>query len=202
MSLQYIWAKVFKKIRGRAILNSKIHKSSKIESGSHIVNSSFARHSFCGYDCEIINCDIGSFCSIANNVTIGGSQHPLEWVSTSPVFRAGRDSVVKKYSEHVFKDDKRTTICHDVWIGEKALIKQGVTVGTGSVIGMGSVVTKNVDPFTIVAGCPAKMIRRRFDDVIINKLQEIKWWEFTDEELLKYAPFFINPQSFIEKVAE
>ena len=71
MSILYLWTKIFKKLRGSSIVNSKIHKTSKVESGSHIVNSTFDRHYFCGYDCEIINCDLGSFCSIANNVIIG-----------------------------------------------------------------------------------------------------------------------------------
>ena len=96
MTISYLLAKVLKKIRGSAIVNSKIHKTSKVESGSHIVNTVFDRHSFCGYDCEIFNCDIGSFCSIANNVIIGGGMHPIDWVSTSPVFYEGRDSVKLK----------------------------------------------------------------------------------------------------------
>lgn len=200
MILVYLWAKLWKKIRGSAILNSKIDKTSRVEAGSHIVNSSFGRYSYCGYDCQIINCDIGSFCSISSNVVIGGSQHPMEWVSTSPVFREGKDSIKKKYSEHEFEDNKRTIIGHDVWIGQNVLIKRGVTIGVGSVIGMGSVVTRNVEPYTIVGGCPARVIRKRFDDYIIDKLQEIKWWNFNDEELQEYAKYFTNPSNFIKKV--
>lgn len=198
MTPLYFWAKLLKKIRGSAIKNSKIHKTSKVEAGSLVVNSVFDRHSFCGYDCEIINCNVGSFCSIANNVVIGSSQHPMEWISTSPVFRAGRDSVKTKYSEHIFDDWKSTNIGHDVWIGEKALIKQGVNIGNGAIIGMGSVVTKNVEPYTIVAGCPAKIIRKRFDEETIKKLQEIKWWTWNDEQIIKYAKLFNNPKSFLD----
>jgi acetyltransferase-like isoleucine patch superfamily enzyme len=80
------WSKFFKKFHGKAIINSNIHRTPKVESGSHIVNTIFGRHSFCGYNCEIINCSIGSFCSIANNVKIGGGMHPMNWVSTSPDF--------------------------------------------------------------------------------------------------------------------
>lgn len=202
MKLLYLWAKLCKKIRGSAIINSKIDKTSKIEAGSHVFNSSFDRHSYCGYDCEIINCDIGSFCSIANNVSIGGSQHPMEWVSTSPVFQAGRGSVLKKYSGHAFEDGKKTTIGHDVWIGEKALIKQGIIIGTGAVVGMGSVVTKDVEPYIIVAGCPAKAIRKRFDDRIIEKLLRIRWWEFSDEDLYKFAEHATDPEKFICEVSQ
>jgi acetyltransferase-like isoleucine patch superfamily enzyme len=200
MKLLYIWAKILKKIRGSAILNSSIDKTSKIESGSHIVNSKFDRHSYCGYNCEIINAEIGSFCSIANNVVIGGSQHPIEWVSTSPVFLSGRDSVKKKYSKHQFNNNIKTRIGHDVWIGESALIKQGVNVGIGAVIGMGSVVTKDVDPYCIVGGSPAKIIRKRFEDRIITELLEICWWGFDDHKLKEFAPYFNNPVKFIEMV--
>jgi acetyltransferase-like isoleucine patch superfamily enzyme len=199
MSPLFLWAKFIKKIRGSAIRNSTIEKTSKVEAGCHVINSTFSKHSYCGYDCKIYNTDIGSFCSIADNVSIGGSQHPTEWVSTSPVFRAGRDSVKKKYTEFEFKDDKRTTIENDVWIGEGVLIKQGVIIGNGAVIGMGSVVTKNVEPYSIVGGCPAKVIRKRFDDSIIEKLLEIRWWDFSEIDLQEFAQYFTNPAEFIKK---
>lgn len=198
MKLSYLWAKFFKKIRGSAILNSKIHKTSKIESGCNIINSTFDRHSFCGYDCEIINAEIGAFCSIANNVVIGGGRHPMEWVSTSPVFYSGRDSVKAKFSVHERIAEKKTMIGHDVWIGNNALIKQGVSIGSGSVIGMGSVVTKDIEPYSIVAGCPAKLIRKRFDENTILNLLALEWWHFNDHDLEKFAPYFTIPADFIK----
>jgi len=200
MNIAYIWSKLFKKLRGSSIVNSKIHKTSKVESGSHIVNCNFDKHSFCGYDCEMIYCDVGSFCSIANNVKVGGGVHPIDWISTSPVFYEGRDSVKAKFSEHKRPPIKRTTIGHDVWVGQSAIIKQGVTIGTGAVIGMGSVVTKSVEPYTIVAGCPAKVIRKRFDDEIINKLLEIKWWDLSENKLSTYAKFITDPRKFIAQI--
>ena len=130
MRFLYIWSKLIKKIRGSSIVNSKIHKTSKIESGSHIVNTTFDKYSFCGYDCEIINCEIGSFCSIASNVKIGGGRHPMEWVSMLPVFYEGRDSSVKaKFSEHKRDPVQKIIIGHDVWIGQSAIIKHGVNLG-------------------------------------------------------------------------
>ena len=200
MTLSYLWAKLYKKLRGSAILNSKINKTSKVEAGSCIVNTSFDRYSFCGYDCTIVNCDVGAFCSIASNVKIGGARHPMEWVSTSPVFSSNKDSVKKKFSRHLKNDDKRTIIGHDVWIGESVLIKGGVIIGNGAVIGMGSVVTKDVPPYAVVAGCPARIIRKRFDDHIIDKLSLIKWWEFDEIRLMKYAKYVTNPQDFINAV--
>ncbi|MFM7456864.1 MAG: CatB-related O-acetyltransferase, partial [Vulcanococcus sp.] len=134
-----------------------------------------------------MNTEIGSFCSIANNVKIGGGKHPIDWASTSPVFYKGRDSVTKKFS--IFERDQVmiTKIEHDVWIGEGCIIKQGVIIGVGSVIGMGSVVTKDVEPYSIVGGVPAKHIKYRFSKEIITKLIQSEWWLLDDEKLNQAA---------------
>lgn len=196
----YYWFKIFKKIRGSAIKNSFIHPASKVESGCNLVNVQMGRHSFCGYDCEITNTEIGSFCSIANNVIIGGGMHPMDWISTSPVFYEGRDSVKAKFSEHKRMPIKRTTISHDVWIGQNALIKQGVQIGTGAIVGMGSVVTKDVEPYTIVAGNPARLIRKRFDDSIVSVLLKSEWWNYDDKKLKEIGKHSNNVNEFIKQL--
>lgn len=200
MIIRTIWAKIFKKIRFSSIRNSTIDKTSMVESGCNIVSVKMDRYSFCGYDCEIINVEIGSFCSIANNVVIGGAMHPIEWVSTSPVFYKGRDSVKKKFSEFKRVEDKRTTIGHDVWIGQGVYVKQGVSIGTGAVIGMGSVVTKDVSPYSIVAGNPAKLIRYRFNEKIIKGLLDSKWWEFSNSKLSEVSKNIQTPELFLQKL--
>jgi len=200
MKIIYYWSKLLKKLRGSAIRNSFVHKTSKIESGSSIVNSNMDRYSFCGYNCEIIDSNIGSFCSIANGVVIGGSMHPTNWVSMSPVFYNEKDSIKKKFSTFSKAAHKRTTIGHDVWIGQNVLIKQGVNIGTGSVIGMGSVVTKDVSPYSIVAGNPSKFIRNRFDDEIIKKLLSSNWWLLEDEKLNECGEYFSSPVDFLKYI--
>lgn len=192
----YLWAKFIKKIRGAAVRNSIIDKTSKIESGSQIVSSTLRRHSFCGYDCQIINCDVGSFTSIANHVVIGGGTHPIDWVGMSPVFYEGRDSVKAKFSEHKRPCPPRTVVGNDVWIGEKVLIKAGVIIGDGAVVGMGSVVTKDVEAYSIVAGSPAKTIKMRFDNETIKLLLELKWWEWEETKIREYAKFFNDVKEF------
>lgn len=197
MNLIYYWSKLLKKFHGAAIKKSSIHKTSKVEAGSQIVNTMMDKHSFCGYDCDISNCKIGSFTSIANGVVIGGGMHPINWVGMSPVFYEGRDSVKAKFSEFMRDEVKTTLIGHDVWIGRNALVKQGVTIGNGAVVGMGSVVTKDVAPYAIVGGNPAKLIRYRFSDEIIEKLIASKWWELPENELKEYSIFFKDPSLFI-----
>jgi acetyltransferase-like isoleucine patch superfamily enzyme len=198
----YLYSKLVKKLRGAAILNSKIDNTSKIESGSQIVNSVMGKHSFCGYNCEITNVNIGGFCSIANGVIIGGGAHPVDWISTSPVFYSGRDSVKTKYSEHERDFPKNVIIGHDVWIGQNVLIKQGVKVGTGAVIGMGSIVTKDVEPYTIVAGNPARVIRNRFNNNLTKKLLESKWWDMDDSMIREAAKFAKEPELFLKALVK
>lgn len=202
MTIKFLFAKLFKKLRGSAIKNSIIHPTSKVESGCNLSNTKMDRYSFCGYDCEIYDAEIGAFCSIANNVIIGGGMHPMNWVSMSPVFYEGRDSVKTKFASHKRDLIKQTIIGNDVWIGQYVLIKQGVRIGDGAVIGMGSVVTKDVEPYSIVAGSPAREINKRFDDPTINKLLESKWWEFPDNRLHELGRYFNSPQVFLNKVTK
>ena len=197
-----IWNKVLKKLKFSSIRNSAIDRTSTVESGCNIVSVNMDRYSFCGYDCEIVNADIGAFCSIANDVKIGGAMHPIQWASTSPVFYKGRDSVAMKFSEYDRPKDNRTFIGNDVWIGSGAFIKQGVTIGDGAVIGMGAVVTKDVPPYAIVGGNPAKLIRMRFDDTIIKRMIQSEWWKLSDEVLLEVAQYIKEPEVFLNKIGE
>jgi acetyltransferase-like isoleucine patch superfamily enzyme len=124
----------------------------------------------------------------------------MNWVSTSPVFYKGRDSVKAKFSEHQRPECKTVCIDHDVWIGQYALIKQGVHIGIGAVIGMGSVVTKDVAPYSIVAGNPAREIKKRFDEETINGLLESEWWQYDENKLKYYSKYFMNPRDFLNNI--
>ena len=200
MSLVYLWSKFLKKIRCSAIVQSNIHRTSKVESGSNIFRTNFGKHSYCGYNCEIIDAEIGSFCSIANNVVIGGAAHPVEWISTSPVFYRGRDSVITKFADHQWIKSIQTHIGSDVWIGEKAIVKRGIRIGTGAVVGMGTVATKDIPPYAIVAGCPGRILKMRFDESTIERLLASEWRTFDDSKLRKHAIHFNNPARFLEDI--
>lgn len=200
MEIGYIWNRILKKARGKVLRNSSIHKTSKVESGSVLISTKMNKYSYCGYDCKIINCSIGSFCSIADNVIIGGATHPMNWVSTSPVFFNGRDSIKKKFSSFDRDKNKETIIGNDVWIGDNVMIKAGIKIGDGAVIGMGSVVTHDVLPYEVVAGAPSKHIRFRFDTDTITRLLDSKWWELDDDSLAKLAAYIQNPESFLNNL--
>ena len=203
--LQYLWLKVLKKMRGKAIIDCQIHDTAKVESGSYVIGSSIDRYSFCGYDCSLINCNIGAFCSIASRVSIGGASHPLHWVSTSPAFYRGRDSISKRLARLDycgFDPVKKTIIENDVWIGEGVFIKAGIKIRNGAVIGMGAVVTKDVGAYEIWAGNPARLIRTRFDSDTISRLLKSKWWTWKEKKIKNYALYFNSPNIFLTKIED
>lgn len=202
MTLSYLYSKFFKKIlRGKSVINSTIDKTAVINSGSSVSASKVGKYSYCGYDCEISNAEIGNYCSIAGQVFIGGAEHPMDWVSTSPVFQNVKHSgSTKRFCKKELEPSKKTLIGNDVWIGYRAIIKQGVKIGDGAVIASGAVVTKDVVPYSVVGGCPAKHIRFRFSENIINEMLAIKWWDLPDDDIQKVAEYIDCPIKFIEKV--
>jgi acetyltransferase-like isoleucine patch superfamily enzyme len=200
--LKFIISKALKKARLSAIRGSTVHPSAKIESGTSFVNSKIGRHSFCGYDCDIHQAHIGAFTSIANGVILGGARHPMEWVGMSPVFYAGRDSVKAKFSEHPLAKQPEVSVGNDVWIGRSAIVLGGVAIGDGAVVGAGSVVTKNVPSYAIVAGNPARIIRYRFEDVVIRELEAIEWWHFPESRLKDLGECFNDVERFLSVVRD
>lgn len=125
---------------------------------------------------------IGNYCSIAGEVKIFlGGEHRTEWVTTYP-FPALWPDKAGEFTGHA-KSKGNVVIGNDVWIGAGALILSGVTIGDGAVVGANAVVAKNVPPYAIVAGNPAKIIRYRFDEATIQKLLAIAWWNWPENEI-------------------
>lgn len=132
-------------------------------------NCIIGKYSYIGRNCNLTKVSIGNYCSIANNVSIGQGEHNLFNISTSSFFY---------HNSYEELTQKECTIGHDVWIGTDSIILRGVKIGTGSIIGANSVVTKDVPPYSIVVGVPAKVIKYRFKDEMINRILKTKWWEF------------------------
>lgn len=176
------------------------------------------RNSYCGlftyigkYS-DLSYSKIGRFCSIASNVNICRGNHPVGFVTTHPAFYYDTSQQIGytihhgaplynqlyKYPEN--EKQYQVIIGNDVWIGSHVLILGGIRVGDGAVIGSGSVVTKDVDPYSIVAGNPARVIRKRFSDDIINKIEKSKWWNMSLESISGNYKDFTNQEIFIKKL--
>lgn len=127
--------------------------------------------------------EIGKFCSIANEVKIFlDGEHETQNISTYPFGYFKGFTVKKRYQT---KSKGKITIGNDVWIGYGVTILSGVNIGDGAVLGACALVNKDVTPYTIVGGIPAKMIKKRFDNQTIEQLLKIKWWNWSDEKIQK-----------------
>lgn len=182
--------------------NSLVDKKAKINRGVKIVNSLIDRYSYIGSGSEIINTNVGSFCSIAKDVKVGLAGHTLNYLSTSPIFTEphnGTGTCWITSNRSAFKN-KRVEIGHDVWIGDSVKILNGVKIGSGAVLAAGAVVTKDVPPYAIVGGIPARIIRFRFSEKIIDSLLTIKWWTLSEIMLKDMINLF--QMEDIEKAVE
>lgn len=184
------------------VVDTAVDKTAVVQHHANLRYSRVGRYSYVSARSSAIHTNIGSFCSIASGVAIGGGAHKIDAVSTSPVFSSGRNLFGKNFAKVEFSPYKTTEIGNDVWIGNRALVLQGVKIGDGAVIGAGSVVTKDVPPYEIWAGNPAKCIKKRFDEETIAKLLEIKWWELPECELEKLGELFDDPHKLIEYFEE
>lgn len=182
-------------------MDTKLSEGVKILHRSKLGNCNINAFTYVGENCEITNTEIGSFCSLGPGIICGLGTHPLNFVSTYPGFYSKKASGSKWFGvNHKFIENHKTIIGSDVWIGARAIIIGGVTVGIGAVIGAGAVVTKNVPPYAIVGGIPAKIIRYRFDEVIIDKLLDSKWWEKDESTLKILVPLMNNPSDFLKYI--
>lgn len=200
-SFEYFYSKFIKKVmRGKCVLNSLVDRTVVINSGCNVVNSEIGRYSYMGYDCVINYASIGKYCSIANDVIIGGAEHPIKWLSTSPVFQNVEHSGPRKrFAHHNLPEEDLTIIENDVWIGNRAIIKQGVNIHNGAVIGAGAVVTRDVPPYAIVGGVPAKIINYRFDEKTIVELIETAWWNLPENEVEDIAKDVVDVHVFLSR---
>ena len=183
----------FASVRTYADARTRFEGYNTLIGRSVLINSSLGRFSY-ATDARIINCKIGRFTSIGIETMAGGlGRHPTDFPSTSPVFystlgQAGATFVDRNY----YNELPPVTIGNDVWIGARAIILDGVTIGDGAIVAAGAVVTRDVEPYTIVGGIPAKVIRRRFDDNLCDDLLRIQWWNWPIDVLKDAAPLFNN----------
>ena len=168
---------------------------------SYIADSDFESHVTHHYDWNDDKLIIGKFCQIASSVEfiMNGANHQMNSVSTFPFYTLeGWKQTPPTRNDLPIKGD--TIIGNDVWIGQNATILPGVHIGDGAIIGANSVVGSNVDPYTIVIGNPAKALRKRFDEELIDIMEKLKWWDKSIEEINNLIPLLTN--SNLEYVKE
>jgi chloramphenicol O-acetyltransferase type B len=158
---------------------------------SHILKGSILNHcnvgayTYVGRNCLLQNVTIGRFCSIAHDVNLGLGNHPISMYSTSPIFYRANNPLnvqIVKEDSH-FLEYKEIVIGSDVWIGAKVVVLDGVSVGHGAILAAGAVVTKDVPPFAIMGGVPAKIIKYRFNEEVQLGLLHSEWWKKRPEEI-------------------
>lgn len=157
-------------------------------------------------DCSYVNkytyisrATIGKFCSIAQDVKVGlGGTHPTrDFISTHPAFYSNNREIQICFAKaDIFEQYKQTIVGNDVWIGSNALIVDGLKIGNGAIVAVGSVVTNDVPDFAIVGGVPAKIIRYRFNPEEIEMINKSEWWNWSLEILEKYYSSFLNINDF------
>lgn len=158
-------------------INVEFGKFNTIYENSFIANSSLGDGTYVGVDSRIINSTIGYFCSIGPEVVIGCGRHAVnEFVSSHPSFYSTANQAGFSFAnKNEYTEYLPISIGDDVWIGLRVIILDGVKIGTGAIIAAGSVVTNDVEEYSIVGGVPAKVIRRRFSDEVISLLKKHPW---------------------------
>lgn len=148
-------------------------------------NVSIGDYSYIAGRSKVNNLEIGSYTSIGKGLNTGFGSHPTKRFSTSPIFHSVNNVFNKKYiTKTNYNPKKITKIGNDVWIGINVILMDGVKIGDGSIIAAGSVVTKDVPPYSIYGGVPAKLIKMRFDPEIIHILSKSEWWKNDPKKII------------------
>ena len=187
---------------GATVINSELGSWTEVGRNTKIVESVLDDYSYDAGHVSIIYTEIGKFTSIASYVRINPGNHPMNRVSQHHFTYRLRQFDLAEKDQNEFFDWRRSqkcTIGNDVWIGHGAVILPGVNIATGAAIGSGAVVSKDVDPYEVVVGVPAKHLKKRFSDSIIEKLLATAWWNWSREELQTRLPDFYDIDLFLEK---
>lgn len=193
------------------VIGSELESNISINRQNYILKSKIGKFTYTGMGSSIRTAEVGRFCSLAWNVSVGGGNHVFDHVTTSPLWRFAMldESNINHEANKALKarygEFGSCIVGNDVWIATNAVILRNVKIGNGAIIGAGAVVTKDVEPYSIVAGIPAKKIKMRFDDKIIEALGEIQWWNWPVEVIRANVDLIYSTKvdnSTIEKLKE
>lgn len=187
------------------VRDSRLGRYTEINDGAKFIESSLDDYSYVMERCDIMSTDIGKFANIASEVRINPGNHPVEWVSQHHFLYRCRKYGMRDEDNRQFFDWRRlqrVTVGHDTWIGHKAIVLPGITIGNGAVVGAGAVVTKDVPPYAMVAGVPAKVLRFRFPTAIRKQLDDIGWWHWEHDLLRERLADFYDIRRFLHLYGE
>ena len=177
----------------RASRSTRFEGYNQIYDRATVLDSDLGMFSYVSRGARVCNCSVGRFCCIGPESLIGGlGVHPTRWISSHPVFYSSlRQTGGVTFSPNSqIEELPGVTLGHDVWIGARAIVLDGVKVGTGAIVAAGAVVTEDVPPYAMVGGVPARTVRKRFDDASIDRLLELQWWTWPIDRLRTAASEF------------
>ena len=189
---------------GCKIVNSTFGAFCEVGERSVVVNSTFEDYAYCDRMADIANTTVGRFSNIAAMTRIGPTDHPYQNAAQHHfLYRSSYywDDVEDDPEFFAARAARRTTLGADCWVGHGAIIKPEITIGIGAIVASGAVVTKDVAPFMIVAGCPATPIRARFSDAVIERMLALAWWNWSHNALRAALMDFrsLRAEAFLEK---
>lgn len=180
-------------------ITQNLPKGVMLRRGSEITpNTTLGEYSYIsGPRSYVDGAKIGKYCSIARQVTIGVKGHNYEWATTSPIITSPQYGFIDESISEPQRAD--VIVGNDVWVGMNVMIMRGVRIGDGAVVAAGAIVTKNVEPYSIVAGNPAKHIKYRFPKPVVEKLLKIKWWDWEEQLIKDRINDFYDVDNFVNK---
>lgn len=180
--------------------NTSFTRRTFIRRNVKMLCSTVGRYSRLNPGVEVSHTDIGNFTFIARHSQVGPGLHPTNYLSPHAIFyKNGSWPWHPEWCRKLdFEENPRTKIGSDVWIGINCMVLNGVNIGDGAIVAAGAVVTKDVPPYAIVGGVPAKVIRYRYPQEMIDRLLEIRWWDMSDDDLTKVIGIFHKPDLTLE----
>lgn len=186
------------------VVECRLGRYTEVGARTRLTETVLDDYSYIGPDGEVIYTTIGKFCSIAAGVRLNPGNHPMERATQAHFTYRASAYWPEEADEAAFFDRRRASpvvIGHDAWIGHGVVVLPGRRIGTGAVVGAGAIVTRDVAPYTIVVGNPARPVRRRFSEAVAERLERLAWWDWDHARLRRALPEFraLPVEAFLDR---